>query len=403
MFGRDAGETIHVDHGTGATPKLDEIVVGEAGLFTCGADMAGALTGPHHIAGPERGMVEGVDLQAGLVGAGDKRIAGAEAGAEHAELFVPLLLQPIETAANIDHGLAAGGQRSPNVGADGVVGTFQFGGAANVVEGLAESQRRNSKTIEQGAERVVAEGIRIPLRHDDDGLLWLALLLFGRSGIPARVDLIVFWIGSAQRGGEAEKLRLGQLAFGGQLFQLGIVAECFRAHVGGEQLRMTFFQAKIRGSFVAVELLGRSDDAFIDGEHGGVGLRRITAGDGIANGQTRDGRQIARGDPIFQPVKSPFQRADNAIGIARRQLRFPGVHPSCVQRFQHAASMLAARGLFRSDAGHAGGDGAEDFVGDGAGPAGVIVGSDAVTVLVAEDDDLVAGGGVGDVGDVDDG
>ena len=203
-------------------------------------------------------------------------------------------------------------------------------------------------------------------------------------------------------GSEAEKLRLGQLAFGGQLFQLGVVTQRFRPHIGGEQLRMTFFQAKIRGSFVAVELLGRSDDAFIDGEHGGVGLRRITAGDGIADGQTRDAA-VARGDPIFQPVKSPFQRADNAIGIPRRQLRFPGVHPSCVQRFQHAASMLAARGLFRSDAGHAGGDGAENFIGDGAGPAGVIVGSDALIVLVAEDDDLVAGGGVGDLGDVDDG
>ena len=215
MFGRDAGETIHVDHGAGATPKLDEIVVGEPGLLAGGANMAGALAGPHHIASPERGVVECVDLQARVVGAGDKRIAGAEAGAEHAELFVALLLEPVEAAANIDDGLAAGGQRSPNVGADGVVGSLQFRGAANIVEGLAESQRGNSKAIEQSAERVVAEGIRIPLRHDDDGLLRLALLLFWRRGIPARVDLIVFWIGRAQRGSEAEKLRLGQLAFGG--------------------------------------------------------------------------------------------------------------------------------------------------------------------------------------------
>ena len=139
---------------------------------------------------------------------------------------------------------------------------------------------------------------------------------------------------------------LGSLPSAAKCFSSASWRRCFRAHIGGEQLRMTLFQAKIRGSFVAVELLGCGDDAFIDGEHCGERLRRITAGDGVANGQTRDGRQIARGNPIFQPVKSPFQRADDTIGIPRRQLRFPGVHPSCVQLFQHAASMLAVCGLF---------------------------------------------------------
>ena len=65
--------------------------------------------------------------------------------------------------------------------------------------------------------------------------------------------------------------------------------------------------------------------------------------------------------------------------------------------------MLAAERLFGGDAGHAGGDGAEDFVGNGSGPAGMIVGGDAAAVMLAEDDNFVAGGGVGDVGDVDDG
>ena len=127
-------------------------------------------------------MVECVHPQPGIVRAGNKRIAGAEAGAQHAELFVPLLLQPVEAAANIDDGLAARGQRPPNVRADGVVGSLQFRGAANIVEGFAEPQRRNSKAIEQGAEHVVAEGIRIPLRHHDDGLLRLASCFSGGAG-----------------------------------------------------------------------------------------------------------------------------------------------------------------------------------------------------------------------------
>ena len=40
--------------------------------------------------------------------------------------------------------------------------------------------------------------------------------------------------------------------------------------------------------------------------------------------------------------------------------------------------MLAAGDYFAGDAGHAGGDGAEDFVGNGSGPAGMIVGGDAL-------------------------
>ena len=57
--------------------------------------------------------------------------------------------------------------------------------------------------------------------------------------------------------------------------------------------------------------------------------------------------------------------------------------------------------LFTDYARHAWSDGAEDFVGDGSSPVGMIVGGDALTVLFAKDDDLISGRGVWDVGDID--
>jgi hypothetical protein len=56
---------------------------------------------------------------------------------------------------------------------------------------------------------------------------------------------------------------------------------------------------------------------------------------------------------------------------------------------------------FASDARDARSDAAEDFVRYGSGPAGVIVGGDALSVLLTQDDNFVSGGGAGDVGDID--
>ncbi len=80
--------------------------------------------------------------------AGEKCVAGAEAGAQHAEVLVALLLKPVEAAADIDHRLAAGGDGAADVGADGVVGALQLRGPANVVVGLGEAQRRDAHAVE---------------------------------------------------------------------------------------------------------------------------------------------------------------------------------------------------------------------------------------------------------------
>ena len=113
---------------------------------------------------------------------GDEGVAGAEAGAQDAELLVALLLKPVDAAADVDDGLAAGSDGAADVGADGVVGALELCRAADVVVGLGEAQGGDAEAVEDGAERVVAEGIGIPLGHDDDGLLRLAGHLFRGAG-----------------------------------------------------------------------------------------------------------------------------------------------------------------------------------------------------------------------------
>ena len=63
-------------------------------------------------------MVEGVDADAFVKGAGEERVAGTEAGAEHAEMLVALVFEPVKAAADVDDGLAACGEGSADVGTD---------------------------------------------------------------------------------------------------------------------------------------------------------------------------------------------------------------------------------------------------------------------------------------------
>ena len=110
--------------------------------------MACALTGPYDVAKPGGGVVEGADLKAWVEGSGDERVATAERGAEDPELLIALGLEPVKAAADIDDGLTAGLGGSAYVGTDGVIGALKFGGAADVVVGLGETQAGDAKTVE---------------------------------------------------------------------------------------------------------------------------------------------------------------------------------------------------------------------------------------------------------------
>src|SRR6185437_780761 len=120
------------------------------------------------------------------MGCGDKGIAASEACSQHTELFVTLRFQPVEAAANVHHRLAAGFGSSADIGAYGIVRPLQLGWPPDVMVGLREPKRRDSEAIEERAERIVAEGVRVPLRHHDDRLFRLARLLFRWCRVPAK-------------------------------------------------------------------------------------------------------------------------------------------------------------------------------------------------------------------------
>jgi len=141
------GEALHVGHGADAEEQLADLVLSEASVLQRDADVAGALALPDDVAEPGGGVVEGADAQARVVGRGDEGVAGAEAGSKDAELRVALGLQPVDATADVDDGLAAGGGGAADVGADGVVGALQFGGAADVVIGLGEAESRDPEAV----------------------------------------------------------------------------------------------------------------------------------------------------------------------------------------------------------------------------------------------------------------
>ena len=61
--------------------------------------------------------------------------------------------------------------------------------------GHGEAERGDAHAIEHGAEGVVAEAVRVPLREDDYGLFGALGIFVGRGGIPASIDEIVFRVG----------------------------------------------------------------------------------------------------------------------------------------------------------------------------------------------------------------
>src|SRR3954471_24159062 len=147
------------------------------------ADMTSGLACPDDIGEIGGGVVEGIHLQAFIMGAGDEGVTGSEASAEHAKLFIALRFEPIETATNIDDSLASGREGASNVSGDGIISALEFAWLADVVIRLAQAQCRDAEPVKDLAKCIVAEGVGIPLRHDDHRT---AVRVLG--GEPARID-----------------------------------------------------------------------------------------------------------------------------------------------------------------------------------------------------------------------
>ncbi len=316
---RGGGELLHVGRGADGSEELANLVLSEAGVFEGLADVAGGLAGPDDVAEASGGVIEGADLEAGVVGGGNEGVAGAKGGAEDAELLVALGLEPVEAGTDVDDGLLAGGDRAADVGADGVVGAFELGGAADVVVGLGEAEGGDAETVEESAKGVVREGVGVPLRHNDDGLLRPAGLGFGGvCGIPAGVDDVVFGVTGGDGGGEAKEG--GVLDFAGVGFAVPfcVLREGFGADVGGEEERRAIFETEVGGGFVGEEAFGVRGEVLVEGGHAlEVGLGEGGLGE------------------AGEPVEAPLERTDEAVCVAGGEGGFPSEHPLRVELVQH--------------------------------------------------------------------
>lgn len=142
-------------------------------------------------------------------------------------------------------------------------------------------------------------------------------------GIPAGVDDVVLRVGRGDRRGETEKFRLFGFASGGLAAEFGVLSESLGADVGGVQEGMTPLKAEVVGGLVAEEFVGAGNDGRAgDGHSGEIGL-----------GSLRSGSEFA------EPVESPFERADDAVGVAGGKGSLPLEHPFGVKAGEHKASL----------------------------------------------------------------
>ena len=217
-------------------------------------------------------------------------------------MLVALLLQPVHAAANIHHRLAAGGQRPADVGAHRVVRSLQFRGTPDIVVGHGEPQRRNPHPVEDRAQRIVAETVGIPLRQHHDGLLGPLGVFMLRCRVPAGVHLVVLRVRRPLRRGKTQKLRRRNLSLGCHLADRGILGQCLRAHIGGEQLRMPFFQPEVGGPLVPEEAIAVADEELVDADHGRFSRRIVAHNLRVRHRVPKAVSLKKRRDPIEAPL-----------------------------------------------------------------------------------------------------
>src|SRR3954454_1968918 len=97
-------------------------------------------------------MIEGADLDARVVRGVQKAVTGTKTSADNSQFVIPLLLQPVEAAAQIDHALTRGVKSATNVGRYREVGAANLRRTANVVIWHAQPQHRNAQAVQNAAE-----------------------------------------------------------------------------------------------------------------------------------------------------------------------------------------------------------------------------------------------------------
>src|SRR5208337_1405817 len=175
-----------VCHRTYRKPGLAQRLQSDLRLDTL-PDVARRLSAPDDVGDVSGGVIEGGHAKTRIVRGGDKGVTGAQACAHDAELAVTLLLEPIKTAADVDHALPDGIERAADVGGDGIVGATDFGGHADIVIRHAQAQYGDAQHIQHAAEAGVGDRVGVPVRQENDGAA-------AARGKPACVGQVIFGI-----------------------------------------------------------------------------------------------------------------------------------------------------------------------------------------------------------------
>ena len=118
------GIQVHIGHRADGKQQLPDLVLGEARVLKCGADVARALAGPYDVAKPCRCVIESAYPKARIHRRCDECVATTQARTQNAELLEAFAFEPVYTASDICDGLATGRNRASNVCTYGVIRTL---------------------------------------------------------------------------------------------------------------------------------------------------------------------------------------------------------------------------------------------------------------------------------------
>src|SRR5437868_7369009 len=196
---------LEIGHRTDGSPQAPQALKVDMRLqaFTY---VAGRLSMPHNICKIGRSVIKRGYTDACIVGRSQKGIAGAEAGSDDAKPVIALLFKPVEAAANVDHALPAGIQRTADVGRDCIIRAVHAGRTANVVIRHAQAQNSDPEQVEEATQSHVRNCIRIPVRQQNDGTTT-------SRGKPAGIREIIFGILGFHRRSKTQEAGVGALYF----------------------------------------------------------------------------------------------------------------------------------------------------------------------------------------------
>src|SRR5207245_9828209 len=136
-------------------------------------------------------MIKNTDVHRGVMCESEKPNARADTGAQNADAIESLAFQPFHRRARVQHGLAHRLDRTADVRADEMVGTFEFRWSSLFVIWQCQPQRSHPQAVKDATGFYVTIRLGVPLWQDDNGGAWFILPLTSRRKQPCARQIVV--------------------------------------------------------------------------------------------------------------------------------------------------------------------------------------------------------------------